>query len=219
LIASCASGGARPDEEFHAYKSQEADMTRHDKFVWTAALAAVLVGATAPTASAKDDTLPVQTVADMLHTVMASDRTVYTTRVVNRLQNEEKVITADEHFMDKKALPLPAQMFRFGAELASKNNDKFTYSLLSLWPVNKQNAPRTDVEKKGLTFVADASNKDKNYYAEETLGGKKYFTAIYADIAVSPGCVSCHNTHFDSPRDDFKLNDVMGGVVIRIPIK
>jgi hypothetical protein len=30
--------------------------------------------------------------------------------------------------------------------------------------------------------------------------------------------VSCHNQHKDSPRKDFKLNDVMGGVVIRIPI-
>lgn len=159
--------------------------------------------------------IPVQQVADMLQSVMAADRTVYTTRVVNRLQNEEKVITADEHFVDKKALPLPAQMFRFGAEKAAETNKTFSYSLLSLWPLNKQNAPRTAAEKEGLKFVAD--NKGKNFYTEETLGGKKYFTAIYADPAVSPACVSCHNGHDESPRKDFKLNDVMGGVVIRIP--
>ena len=160
--------------------------------------------------------IPVQQVADMLQSVMAADRTVYTTRVVNRLQNEEKVIKADEHFTDKKALPLPAQMFRFGAEKAAEMNKTFSYSLLSLWPVNKQNAPRTTAEKDGLKFVAE--NKGKNFYTEETLGGKKYFTAIYADPAVSPACVSCHNGHDDSPRKDFKLNDVMGGVVIRIPV-
>lgn len=160
--------------------------------------------------------IPVQQVADMLQSVMAADRTVYTTRVVNRLQNEEKVIKADEHFTDKKALPLPAQMFRFGAEKAAEMNKTFSYSLLSLWPVNKQNAARTTAEKDGLKFVAE--NKGKNFYTEETLGGKKYFTAIYADPAVSPACVSCHNGHDDSPRKDFKLNDVMGGVVIRIPV-
>ncbi|MGE0037862.1 MAG: DUF3365 domain-containing protein [Xanthobacteraceae bacterium] len=160
--------------------------------------------------------IPVQQVTDMLHAVMAADRTVYTTRVVNRLQNDEKVIKAEEHFVDKKALPLPAQMFRFGAEKAAETNKTFSYSLLSLWPINKQNAPRTTAEKDGLKFVAD--NKGKNYYSEETLGGKKYFTAVYADPAVSPACVSCHNGHDDSPRKDFKLNDVMGGVVIRIPI-
>ena len=183
------------------------------------ALPAVLVAGSvlATTALAADPkSIPVQQVTDMLHAVMASDRTVYTQKVVNRLQNDEKVIKADEHFMDEKALPLPAQMFRFGAEMAATKNKSFVYSLLSLWPVNKQNGPRTDLEKQGLTFVAE--NKSKNFYGEETLGGKKYFTAIYADVAVSQACVTCHNEHFDSPRDDFKLNDVMGGVVIRIPI-
>jgi hypothetical protein len=47
-------------------------------------------------------------------------------------------------------------------------------------------------------------------------GGNKYFTAIYPDPAVSEACVSCHNGHKDSPRDDFKLGDVMGAVIIRI---
>jgi Protein of unknown function (DUF3365) len=184
-----------------------------------AVLAGSLAAATAASAQlfgkSEPKGIPVQQVADMLQSVMAADRTVYTTRVVNRLQNEEKVITADEHFVDKKALPLPAQMFRFGAEKAAETNKTFSYSLLSLWPLNKQNAPRTAAEKEGLKFVAD--NKGKNFYTEETLGGKKYFTAIYADPAVSPACVSCHNGHDESPRKDFKLGDVMGGVVIRIP--
>ena len=180
----------------------------------------LLVGGTAmiPLAYAQTSsaTIPVQQVTDMLHAVMEADRTVYTQKVVNRLQNEEKVITASEHFTDRKALPLPAQMFRFGAERVAEKNKTFSYSLLSLWPINAQNAPRTPAEKAGL----EAVNKDKTkpYYQEETLGGKKYFTAVYADVAISPGCVSCHNEHIDTPRDDFKLNDVMGGVVIRVPL-
>jgi hypothetical protein len=155
-------------------------------------------------------------VADMLHAVMSSDRTVYTRIVVNRLTLKDKVIKADEHFEDNKALPLPAQMFRFGAELAAEQNKKFSYSLLSLRPVNKQNGPRTDAEKKGLEFVA--ANPGQNFYTEEKLGNQKYFTAVYADVAVAQACVSCHNEHKDSPRKDFKLKDVMGGVVIRIPV-
>jgi hypothetical protein len=155
--------------------------------------------------------------ADALHAVMAADRTVYTRMVVNRLQNEEKVIKASEHWKDEKALPLPAQMFRYGAEMVGEKTKDFSYQLLSLWPVNKQNAPRTEVEKTGLKFVVD--NKGQNYYATETLGGTKYFTAVYADQAVAPACITCHNAHKDSPRTDFKLGDVMGGVVIRIPVK
>ena len=154
--------------------------------------------------------------------VMDSDRTVYTRKIVNRLAAKEKVITASEHYDDEKALVLPAQMFRYGSEMVAEKVEKdpdvdFSYSLQSLWPVNKQNAPRTDAEKDGLKFVAD--NKGENFYTVEELGGKRYFTAVYADVAVSPVCASCHNDHKDSPRRDFKIGDVMGGVVIRIPME
>lgn len=156
--------------------------------------------------------------ADALFAVMSSDRAVYTKKVVQRLQNEEKVIKASEHWQDDKALPLPAQMFRMGAETVNGKNAGFTYALLSLWPINKQNEPKTDVEKAGLKYIADARGAS-NYYSEEVLGGTKYFTAVYPDVAVSKACVSCHNAHEESPRDDFALNDVMGGVVLRIPVK
>ena len=93
----------------------------------------------------------------------------------------------------------------------------FTYSLQSLWPINKQNAPKTKAEKEGLKYVAD--NPGKNYYTTETLGGKNYFTAVYADTGVAPVCIACHNKHPETPRSDFQIGDVMGGVVIRIPVK
>lgn len=176
-------------------------------------IAAVLLGASAPThaqVSYKD-------MADALHAVMESDRTVYTRMVVNRLQNEEKVIKASEHFKDDKALPLPAQMFRFGSEMVAEKKMGFSYSLLSSWPINKQNAAKTVAEKEGLEAVA--KDPSKAFYKEETLGKVKYFTAVYADRAVSPACVTCHNDHKDTPKKDFKLGQTMGGVVIRIPMK
>jgi hypothetical protein len=154
--------------------------------------------------------------ADSLHKVMESDRTVYTRLIVNRLAVEEKLIKASEHWKDDKALVLPAQMFRYGAEMVAEKGAPFSYSLLSLWPVNKQNAPKTEAEKTGLKYIAD--NPGKNYYTEEELGGTNYYTAVYPDTAVAPACVNCHNEHKDSPRSDFKIGDVMGGVVIRIPL-
>jgi hypothetical protein len=154
--------------------------------------------------------------ADMLHLVMESDRTVYTRLIVNRLTLQDKVITASEHFEDEKALVLPAQMFRFGSEMVAEKTEDFSYSLQSLWAVNKQNMPRTDLEKAGLAFIAE--NPGERYYGEEELGGVKYFTAVYPDIAVAPACIDCHNDHPDSPRRDFEIGEVMGGVVLRIPL-
>lgn len=172
--------------------------------------------AAAPAETSAPSGISPQKFADGLHEVMKADRTVYTKKVVNRLQNEENVIKASEHWEDDKALPLPAQMFRMGAEMASKADAGFTYSLLSNWPINNQNKPATEIEKKGLDFVA--ANKGKNFYGEEELGGKKYFTAVYADTGVAEACVKCHNEHKDSPKKDFKLGDVMGGVVVRISL-
>jgi hypothetical protein len=180
-----------------------------------------LASAIAATDAMDKPTITPKAMADALHLVMDSDRTIYTRKIVNRLVKKDKVITASEHFEDDKALVLPAQMFRFGSELVAQRAEsmpdvKFSYSLQSLWPVNKQNAPKTDAEKAGLKYVAE--NKGENYYTEEKLGDTTYFTAVYADTAVAPVCASCHNEHKDSPKRDFKPGDVMGGVVIRIPL-
>jgi hypothetical protein len=152
--------------------------------------------------------------ADGLYAVIAADRLIYTREIVNRL-TLAKVIKATEHFKDEQTLALPAQMLRMGSETVQKGDHGFTYALLSLWPINKQNAPKTKLETDGLKAVADDG---KPFYGEEELGGKRYFTAVYPDKAVSEACVTCHNDNADSPRTDFKLDDVMGGVVVRIAL-
>lgn len=157
-----------------------------------------------------------QAMTDALYAVMSADREAYAREVVNRLEYQERLMKATEHYKDDKGLPLPAQMFRLGSELAHKLNGNFTYSLLSPWPINKQNGPRTELEQQGLRAVAETG---KNFYTEESLGGKRYFAAFYPDKAVVDACVTCHNTHDDSPRKDFKVGDVIGGVVIRVPLE
>lgn len=169
-------------------------------------------------------------VADMLHAVMEADRTTYTKQVVNRLIKEQKVKIVDPESeevlpfgaseqwkTEHGKLPLPAQMFRMGAEAVNEKNVGFTYALLSPWPINKQNEPKTEMEKKGLEAVVANGGKEP-FYGEEELEGTKYFTAVYADVGVAEACIDCHNNHQDTPKKDFKLGDVMGGVVLRIPI-
>ena len=157
-----------------------------------------------------------QVMADALHAIIEADRTVYAEQVVNRLQDEQQVILASEHWQDDRALPLPAQMFRMGAELAGEMTDAFSYALLSEWPINSNNAPRTPMESEGLKIVV--TDQSTPFYGTESLGGVDYYTAVYADVAVSQACINCHNNHRDSPRTDFELGETMGGIVIRIPL-
>ena len=176
----------------------------------TIALLAISGCTPAPTNGNKSST----ELTDALFAAISANREAYARHVVNRLQYEERIIVATEHFREEKALPLPAQMLRMSAEeVARSTNGQFSYSLLSLWPINKQNGARTDGEKLGLRTIAESG---KNHYAEEVLGNEKYFVAYYPDRGVVDACVKCHNDHKDSPRKDFRIGDVMGGVVIRV---
>jgi len=158
-----------------------------------------------------------QHVADALRAVVSAEREVYTQVVVHRLQDQEKVIKASVRWQEDKALPTPCQMFRLNSEAFASKGVELSYVLRALQPINQRNAPETDVEKKGLEFVA--KHPEQAFYGEELLGGRWYFTAVYPDVAFNQSCVTCHNQHHDSPRKDLKLGDVMGGVVVRVALE
>ncbi len=168
----------------------------------------------------KDVGLSPRKFADAVHAVMMADRTVYAKQVVTRLKKQKAPVSPSEYWEDEEhTIPLPAQMFRMGSALVNDNPEAgFTYALKSQWPLNSQNkAEGTEVE--GLKFIAD--NPTENFYKEEEIAGKKYFTAVYADKAVAAACWECHNEHANRGEDypTFKEGDVMGGVVVRIPLE
>ena len=155
--------------------------------------------------------------ADALHAVIAADREIYARHIVQRLQSEEKLIKCSENWREEKALPVPAQMLRLASESAQQKGAEFHYVLRSLWPINPKNGPETATEKTGLQAVLE--HPDSNYYAQESLGGRRYFTAVYPDMATVPACVECHNANPSSAKRDFKPGDVMGGMVVRVPLE
>lgn len=183
---------------------------------WTCGMVALLCGVACARGGGANAGVPPEKVADFVHAVIAADRATYAEEVVHRLQDVEKVVRATEQFREEKGLPLPSQMLRMGAQRAAKSGG-FRYALISAWAINKANMPRTDFETRGLAAVAQAP--DAVYRSTEEVGGKRFFMSLYPDVAVSEACVSCHNGHAESPRKDFKLNDVMGGVVVALPLE
>lgn len=165
-------------------------------------------------------------VADYVHTVMAADRTAYTKHVVNRsktLEGKEKTdgvldIEATEGWKQTDGIPLPAQMFRLGAEIANESG-YFTYNLISPWYINDSHAPKSDFEKTAMKAVIETGEPYKDYQA---VGGQQYFSALYPDKAVAEACVTCHNTHpvhlERYPDKVFVMDEVMGGIIINIPL-
>ena len=168
---------------------------------------------------------------DYVHTVLLADRTAYTKHVVNRLQKLEGkdkpdgVIPAEatEGWDQTGGVPLPAQMFRLGSEVAADTAEEkgigFTYNLISTWNINDSHAPKSEFEKTAMAAVNETGEPYKEY---QEIGGQKYFSALYPDKAVAEACVTCHNTHpvplERYPDKTFELNDVMGGIIINLPI-
>ena len=169
-----------------------------------------------PEASQSAVTFKPQEMADALHAVIAADREVYARQIVQRLA-EDKSLRPAEAGKTNGFPPLPAHLLRLASESVQQKGAEFHYVLRSLWPINAKNAPETATEKTGLQYLLD--HPDSNYYAEESLGGRRYFTAVYPDRAIVPACIECHNQHPGSPRRDFKPGDILGGLVVRVPLE
>lgn len=160
--------------------------------------------------------IPPETVANYLHAVIEADRTFYTIHVVERMQKGGGVAAAEDWRAKKNTLPLPAQFLMESSALSAMTGTPVRYRLISLWPINPLNVPRSAAEKAGLESLL--THPERVVTGTVTQGNETYFQAIYADRAVSQSCVGCHNTHPQSARKDFKLNEAMGGLVIEIPM-
>lgn len=159
--------------------------------------------------------VPPEVVAEYIHAVIQADRTLYTTHVVERMQ-ELGVAVATEHWKKRGALPLPAQMLLMAGREVEGQGTGLRVRLASLWPINEENGPADDFERDGLEGVAKEPNKP--YTGIIARGDKRFFKAIYADRAVTRACVGCHNGHALSQKRDLKLYDVMGGIIVSFPL-
>lgn len=166
------------------------------------------------TESTKSNSVSPEKVASFIHALLEANRTNYTDNVVVKLQKEG--IEAHEHWKDERGVPLPAQYLMESGRLAALKNLKFSFRLASLTPIYVWNGANSDLERLGLAAVE--KQPDLPYFGFLTKDGTRYFQAIYPDFASSQACVDCHNKHPNSPRRDFKLNDVMGGIVITFPV-
>jgi hypothetical protein len=165
--------------------------------------------------SQKPELLRPEKVTSFLHAVIEANRANYTQNVVDKM-HRQGVVEAVEHWKEERGLPLPAQFLLESGRLAAQKDLKFSFRLASLTPIYVWNGPNSEFERRGLEALNKDSDKPFTGFIQQS--GNRYFQAIYADRAVSESCVSCHNSHANSPRRDYKLNDVMGGIIITIPL-
>ena len=160
--------------------------------------------------------VPPEKVAEYIYAVIEGHRAFYSIHVVERLEEQAGIKVDGEWRTHKKTLPLPQQ---FVAESSSMfaTITGLRYRLISLWPINPKNGPRDQVDKHSLEAVI--ARPEHPVTRTIKMDNETFFHAIYADVAVSQSCIACHNTHAKSPKKDFHVGDVMGGLVIEFPLE
>ena len=157
-----------------------------------------------------------EVVADFIHAVVESHRAFYTAHVVAPLEEVGAARAGSEWHNDKKIIPLPVQVLNETSQMFTTQSTGLRYQLISLWPINRKNSPRDQTDKRSLETLITKPERPITRIIK--IDGQSYFHAIYADIALSPACVTCHNSHSESPKKDYQIGDVMGGLIIEFPL-
>lgn len=138
-------------------------------------------------------------------------RTLYTKAIVGG--GKKQGFKFDEDWQDEsvEAGPLPALFLRGVANDIRKGDVPLGLYLSSDFPINASNqleGKQADLFKKIKEDRIPAHFYDEN---------SKLYTAMFADVAGAPACVSCHNKHPQTTKTDWKLGDVMGATTWQYP--
>jgi phosphoserine phosphatase RsbU/P len=148
------------------------------------------------------------------HQVMA-DRQYYGSVIVPRVTDLKGSLGADYRDVHGR-FPLPATFVREVSEQMARTQNGYITRLISPWPINKEKGPQDAFEIEA--FASLAARPNEPFVRADTVEGRAVMRVLVADLASSASCVSCHNVHPQSPKHDFRLNDLMGGLEVIIPM-
>jgi methyl-accepting chemotaxis protein len=141
----------------------------------------------------------------------------YYTRYVVATALKHKVDVTHDYAQKPGAIPLPATMMHEMNDVLSKK-EGYTTRLYSDYPFphRPDGGPRDDFEKEAIRYLT--ANPNGDYWRREDYQGVPSVRYARADVMVSESCVTCHNTHPNSPKTNWKLGDVRGVQEVVIPI-
>jgi len=119
---------------------------------------------------------------------------------------------------DTKSIPLPATMIHDLSALLKKEKSQIALNIYSNYPFpNRKDRVLDSFEKDSLKFLEN--NPKGIFYKRQIYNNKDSVRVVVADILSDISCVSCHNALPNTPKNDWKLNDVRGALEIVIPIE
>jgi PAS domain S-box-containing protein len=148
-----------------------------------------------------------------LSTLASGIRAYYTDNVIARLQAAQgKAVLTENYRQVHGGIPIPATLsIELGAIFDNAHSDgRVSYQFRSEYPFAKRESqPLDDFERAAL----DAFRRDPQRKSYAKLIGQGWGPSAYrlaTPVLMRQACVSCHNSHPDSPKHDWEVGDVRG---------
>lgn len=158
----------------------------------------------------KERTVDVEKMFNAVNAVNHVAREIYTKRIVGAGVKKGLKFGEDWSEPGVEKGPLPALFLRLAARRMETKPEPLGLYLGSDAPINKSNL-FDDTQASAFEMLRTSKEA---VFLESDLSG---FVGMYPDIASAGPCVTCHNDHPDSPKTDWKLNDVMGATTWTYP--
>ncbi len=134
-------------------------------------------------------------------------RGYYTKNVVSKAIKSKALKPTYTHKDTPGEIPLPATFIHDLSELLAEAGT--TLKLYSPYPFPLRAERELDTFGEAA-WAALESNPEQSFVRTETIEGRDIVRVGLADTMASQVCVNCHNTRADTPKDDWKLNDLRG---------
>jgi class 3 adenylate cyclase len=155
-----------------------------------------------------------------LNSVITSVRSYYASNVVGRVLANPDGTTKVVHNYESVpgAIPIPATLSLELGRVIGAQQENITYRFVSDFPFQNRAPHQLDRFEKDALDALRRDPEQKIVETETSLFNDK--VRLVAPVTMGPACVSCHNSHPESPKKDWKVGDVRGiqEVIIAQPI-
>ena len=146
--------------------------------------------------------------ADEISRIINDMRNFYASDVVGRVMAEHAAVPTHNYREVKGGIPIPATLSIELGKLISTRNDAVQYRFVSDYPFRGRERHTLD----DFELYALASLRQNPAASVVQVSGSIFDRSIRLATPVLMGqaCVTCHNSHADSPKKDWQVQDVRG---------
>ena len=190
------------------------------RILWKQILALVVVGVVIIVAvipfvfkevTIKEATLVAQNTAQQYSQL----RSYYTKNIVSKLKSQHKISISSDYKEHEFGIPLPATMIHELSELSKSSG--LQIKLYSAYPFPLRSNRVLD-EFQQQAWQQLQLTPDQPFLKTLNQNDAKVVRVAIADNLTEKACVDCHNSHPDTPKNDWKLGDLRGVLEVVVPI-